>query len=377
MKRVKNHSKRSLPYVLILFYLSGVLLAGTGCVSTGGTAMQSHKKGLEGITDNEYFVTKKPIDRHYIGCAWSKQFGPVEDPAADDIRIKKEKSFSGVQQDFAYNLGFALGGQSIAGPQAEAGIQGGSIEKAKMEGIEIIAPVSIADITFEPNIPYVTEALRLSHFKIKEEKSNKAGVNVSAGTVLGSGSAIAEAGSEGRRGTEGDGLVVAYKLHSIDQATYQKNDSGPLPFQIDKSIDFPKANIVVKARLQLIEPGSSKSLPRNLLWACPKAEAKSRDMLAAWIIDLKSTDPKKKSLSIAFPAFPRIDECQNYGGVIFSKIDPVTDRIIRQKINIAVIDDEVSDNLKQKKWDARISLIDESFKIKLIKPADLEEASKQ
>jgi hypothetical protein len=61
-----------------------------GCVSTSGTALESHKKGMESIAEKEYFIPKKPVDRAYIGCAWSKQFGPVEDPAVADIRTKKD-----------------------------------------------------------------------------------------------------------------------------------------------------------------------------------------------------------------------------------------------------------------------------------------------
>jgi hypothetical protein len=49
----------------------------------------------------------------------------------------------------------------------------------------------------------------------------------------------------------------------------------------------------------------------------------------------------------------------------------VTDKIHRQKINISIIEAEISDVLKPVKWVARISLINESFKIKLLKPSDL------
>jgi hypothetical protein len=368
-----NDFRNSLKFLVVisLFLAIGIQFI-SGCVSTGGTAMEAHKKGMEGITQDEYIVAKKPVDRHFIGAAWSKQFGPVEDPTIGDIRVKKEKSFSGMQQDFAYNLGIAVGGQTVIGPQGEAGVQGGSIEKAKLEGVEIITPVNIADIPFEPNISYVTEALRLANFKIKEEKSNKAGINVSAGTALGSGSATAEIGSQGRRGTEGEGLVVAYKLHTIDLKNYSKQESGSLPLELDKVVDFSKANFVAKARLQIIEPGVGKSLPRNVLWACTRADAKSRDMVAAWVVDLKSTDPKRKSLTIAFPALPAIDECQNYSGVVYSRIDPVTDKIIRQKISIAVLEAELTDTLKPKTWVSRISLVDESFSIKPVAPNSLE-----
>lgn len=346
-----------------------------GCVSTGGTAMETHKKGMTSITEDEYFTTKKPVDRHFIGCAWSKQFGPIEDPSAEDIRVKKERSLSGMQQDYAYNLGVGLGGQTVVGPKAEIGASGGSVEKAKLSGLEIVSPVSLADIAFEPKTPYITEALRLNNFSISDEKSNKAGINVGAGVEIGSVTATAEVGSQARRGTEGDGLVVAYKLHIIDSKTYVKQESGNIPLELDKTADFSKANLFATARLNLIDPGTGKSLPRNIVWACSKADAKSKDMVAAWIVELKSTDPKRKKLTIAFPAWPVIEDCQNYTGIIYSRIDPLTDKIIRQRINIAVINAELTDDMKPKKWDARISLIDESFNIKLVKPADLEMAS--
>ena len=341
----------------------------TGCAS--GTALESHQKGIEGVAEKEYFIPKKPIDRHYIGCAWSKQFGPVEDPATADIRIKKEKSFNNVQQDFAYNRGIALGGQSIIGPGGQIGASGGSVKKAALEGVEIIAPVSLADIPFEPKTPYITEALRLANFKIKDEKASKAGIQASAGLKLGTAGALAEIGSQARKGTEGDGLVVAYKLHMIDQRSYSLQDSGNIALELDKVVDFSKAAIFAKARLQNIEPGASKSLPRNLLWSCDRADALSKDMTAAWIVELKSTDPKKKSLNIAFPGFPKVEDCQNFSGVVYSRLDPVTDKIIRQKVNIAIIDSELSDTLQSKKWEARISLVDESFKIKQVMPDDL------
>jgi hypothetical protein len=94
-------------------------------------------------------------------------------------------------------------------------------------------------------------------------------------------------------------------------------------------------------------------------------------MVAAWIIELRSTDSKRRSLQIAFPAFPKIDECQTFSGVIYSRIDPLTDKIIRQRINITIIQEEISDSLKPKKWEARMSLVDESFNIKLVKQGDL------
>ena len=353
-----------------LFTLVGLLLFlfAAGCV---GTVAETQKKGMAPIADEEYVVPKKPVDRHAIGWAWSKQFGPVEDPNADEIQIKKEKSFNNVQREFAYNVGLGLGAKSIEGVGAEGGIQRGKVDAARLEGVEIISPVSLADIPFEPNIPYITEALRLANFRLLDEKSFQAGVGGSANVPVGSVAALAEFGTRGRNGLEGQGLVVAYKLHRIDLKTYTKSESGNQRLELDRSLDFPKANVIVKARLQTIEPGAKKSLPRNLLWSCPRAEATSRDMVAAWIVEIRPTDPKRKSLAIAFPAFPKVEDCQNYQGTIFSRIDPLTDKIVRERINITILDAEVSDVMKPKNWDGRVSLVNESFNVRVVKPSEV------
>lgn len=86
------------------------------------------------------------------------------------------------------------------------------------------------------------------------------------------------------------------------------------------------------------------------------------------MVDIKSLDPRKKSLSIGFPGYPEFDDCQQYSGVIYSKIDPLTDKIHRQKINVTIIDAKLSDTLKPVEWDCRISLINESFNIKVVSP---------
>lgn len=345
----------------VVFFLAG-------CAPS---VMETQKKEISGLAEKEYVIPKKPVDRHAIGWAWSKQFGPVEDPNADEIQIKKEKSFSDVQQDFAYNIGLGLGGQAVAGPGGQAKVQRGKIDRSRMEGVEIISPVSLADIPFEPNIPYITEALRLANFRLEREKSLGAGVKGSGSTPVGDVVGGVEGSTRGRTGLEGEGLVVAYKLHRIDAKSYTKEASGSQRLELDKSLDFPKANLIVKARLQIIEPGARKSLPRNLLWSCAQAAATARDMVAAWIVDIRPMDPRRKSLSIAFPAFPKVEDCQSFLGIIFSRIDPATDRIIRERINITVVEGEVSDAMKPQKWDARVTLIDESFKVNLVRPSEV------
>ena len=134
--------------VMIIVLIIVCILPQYGCVGTMGTAMKSHQEAIGSVMEEEYIVPKKPIDRHFIGCAWSKQFGPIEDPLVSDIQVRKERSFNDITQDFAYKTGLGLGGQTIVGPKAEAGISGSSQKKAQLGGVEIITPVSLADIPF-------------------------------------------------------------------------------------------------------------------------------------------------------------------------------------------------------------------------------------
>jgi hypothetical protein len=361
MKMEFGASDKHLKKMLMLSI--AVIISLAGCATT---PMETHKKGMESLTEKEYVIPKRPVDRHYIGCAWSKQFGPVEDPGSSDIRIKVEKSFNTMQQNFAYNVGLSLGGQSIKGAAVEAGVEAGKAKKSQLEDVQVISPVSLADVPFELNIPYVTEALRLGNFALTSEKAAKAGVSAGVAVTTAQASAGVKGAAEGAAGVTGEGLVVAYKLHMIDSKTYTKQDSGSIPLELDKTIEFSKANLFVRSHLRVIEPGSNQPLPRNLLWSCDRANAKSKDMVAAWVIDLRPKDPKRKSLSIAFPAFPKMEDCQSFSEVIYSRIDPLTDKIIRQKIFITIVEEELSDSLKPGKWEARISLADESFNIKLV-----------
>ena len=348
-----------------------IFIIATTLVGCKATTKDTYKKGMEPLADKEYFLPKKPVDRHYIGFAWSKQFGPVEEPGASDIRIKVEKSFNTLQQQFAYNLGLSFGGVSSKGAKVEAGVEGGKGRASHLEDIKIISPVSLADVPFELNIPYVTEALRLENFVLKGEAGIQAGITAQVSSFQ----AGAKGQSKSDSGLTGEGLVVAYKLHVIDPSTYAKQDSGGIDLGLDKIIEFPKANLFVRSYLRVIEPGSNQPLPRNLLWACDQANAKSKDMAAAWIIELRPKDPRRKSLQIAFPAYPKIEDCQSFNDIIYSRIDPLTDKIIRQKINITIFEDELSDSFKPLKWKASVSFIDESFNIMLIKQGDLEKLS--
>jgi hypothetical protein len=231
--------------------------------------------------------------------------------------------------------------------------------------------VSYADIPFEPNVPYVTEALRLENFVLKGDRANKAGVDVSASSVYGSGSATAQVGTEGSTATEGQGLVVAYKLHKIDMDSYEASGGNPVKLPLNQSVDFPGAKMVAKAKLVTMEPGSRQSLPRSLLWACPEARAKARNVVAAYVVDLKPLDPKRKSLTIGFPVYPEMEGCSHFDSVVYSRIDPLTDKIHRRKVTVTLVDASVDDFMQPEAFDARIILKEEAFNITPVSNKDL------
>ena len=360
--RERMNVERAMQHLAVLV-VSVALFAG-GCAGQG--AISKHRETMGDFTEDEYFIPRRPVDNHCIGCAMSKQFGLIEDPMTDDIRVKEEESFNEVQDEFAKNLALGFGVESIYGPKGGAGIEYDKRDSTKMRGLTIIKPVSLADIPFEPEVPYVIEALRLKGYKLRSSGGMGGGVEASADATIGKAGIKLDVGTKKRTGLEGEGLVVAYRLQKIDMRSYDKEDSGPVVLELDKSVDFPDAGVVVKARLHGIEPGAKKSLSRDILWACDEAEARSRDMVAAWIVRVTFLDPKKKSLKIGFPAYPAFEECNYFSDVVFSRIDPATDKIHREKITITVVEAEVSDNLEPRAWDARVSVVTESFKIKSV-----------
>jgi hypothetical protein len=125
-----------------------------------------------------------------------------------------------------------------------------------LEGVEIISPVSLADISFEPNVPYITEALRLANFRLQSERAFQVGVGGSANVPVGTVSAGAEIGTRGRSGLEGEGLVVAYKLHRIDPKTYTKTESGSQRLEL-QVLDF-RGEGDPQGQAADGEPGASK-----------------------------------------------------------------------------------------------------------------------
>jgi len=360
-------------FILSIAVLFLAAMLPWGCTGAQVKSKEAYKKGLEPLTEGGYVTPVKPVDRHYIGYAWSRQFGPVETATGQDIRVRNERSLDNVLQEQAYKRGILLGGELMGGqiPILNVGSEGKS--KSQLSGLEIIKPVSLADIPFEPDVMYVTEALRLANFKIKQKKENEFGVGFISQKPAGGGRYSADPGGKAVYASEGSGLVVGYQLHTIDMESYQKRESGSLPLELNKGVDLAEAGLYIKPTLVRIDPGTGTSLPRNLLWACPRADAMSRDMVAAWLVDIRSTDPARKSLIIAFPGYPRVEDCHYYSGTIQSGIDPVTDRLVRQRITLTLLDAELTDSLEMRSFFGRVLLVDESFKIKLVSPDEIED----
>jgi len=360
---------RGICFLMIVLLTGGML---SGCAAPVIKSSEAHRKGMEPLTEEGYIVPPKPVDRHFIGYPWSRQFGPVENAGAPDIRVRMERSLDNVLQQQAYNRGISLGGEAVTNKFEILHMRSKGGSESQLSGLEIISPVSLADIPFEPNVMYVTEALRLTNFRIKEKKTREFGIGALSTKPLAVGQYSADPAGEGWFASEGNGLVVGYKLHTIDVGSYQKRESGSVPLELGKTVELTGSGMLIQARLVHIEPGAGTSLPRNLLWACPRADAVSRDMVAAWLVDIRSTDPAQESLTVAFPGYPHVDNCQYYSGMIRAGIDPVTDRIVRQKIALTLLDAELSDALQTKVFSARVSVIDESFNVRLVRPDEIE-----
>lgn len=357
-------------WLLIVVLFTGAMMSG--CTAPVIKSSEAHKKGMEPLTEEGYVVPPKPVDRHYIGYPWSRQFGPVENAAAPDIRVRMERSLDSVLQNQAYNRGISLGGEALSGKFELLHMRSKGGSDSQLSGLEIISPVSLAEIPFEPNVMYVTEALRLTNFRIKQEKTREFGIGGLSTDPLAVGQYSADPAGRGGFASEGNGLVVGYKLHTIDTGSYRKSESGRVPLVIGKTVELPESGLLVQARLVHIEPGAGSSLPRNLLWACPRADAVSRDMVAAWLVDIRSTDPAQKSLTVAFPGYPHVDNCQYYSGMIRAGIDPSTDRIVRQKIAVTLLEAELSEALQMRVFSGRVSVIDESFNVRSVRPDEVE-----
>jgi len=122
------------------------------------------------------------------------------------------------------------------------------------------------------------------------------------------------------------------------------------------------------ASYEKIVAGSGKSLPKNLLWACRKAASKKDSINAAWVVTLNMTGDDKKTLKIAFPAHPDIEDCGEYESVVSTGINSITDQIERTVTRIVIDKASINEMLDPADFNASVSATKESFNIITISP---------
>ncbi|WP_027722115.1 hypothetical protein [Maridesulfovibrio zosterae] len=361
-------------YKFKLMFLVAISMLLGGCAGMNVSA--DHESSMKETFGEEYYIPRRPTDHTNIGFWYSPSRGLQPDRGStDNIELRVDRSHDGVQKDFAYSLGTGIQGQSLAGPAGEAGIEVGNKELADIEGLEIIKPVNIGDIPFKPAVAYVTEALRLKYYDLDGESRFRTEVGAKAAGGLGVGSGNVAGGINGHTGTSGRGLVVAYKLEMLDEIT--ADSSGIMKLPLNKSIFYDKGALIADVKYELIEPGSGKYLPEDIWWICDEAEAVSSSVVAAWVVRITSMESNAVDYSIGIPAYPSVHGCKNFSTVLDSYIDPATDKVIRSRVNLTILDAETDDSLKPKKWDARIKFTKETFTTKVVAPEELSKKAKK
>ncbi|WP_319759138.1 hypothetical protein [Maridesulfovibrio sp.] len=352
-------------FLIIMFCFSFIIFGG--CV--GKRATLQHEDQVSDVFGSNYLVPKFPKDDACIGYWVSPKGRFVADAHSEDIETRTERSHSSMEQDFAFSVGLGVTGQTFAGPGGHAGIDIGDLDRTQFQGLEIITPENLAEISFEPNTPYVTEAMRLTRYDLASKDNFKTEAGIKAGTTIGIGAAHTGVGTDANSGTSGDGLVVAYKLEMLDTIIQKK--SGYLPLALNKNVSYDEAGLFAKVRLATVKGGSGTPLPYNIRWACDAAEAQSRAMIAAWIIEIKSLGEREINAKIGFPALPTLNGCSKFTQVIDSYQKHGTDTFVRIKANITILDSEVDNYLRPKVFDARIAFVVEEFTIREVSPREL------
>jgi hypothetical protein len=255
---------------------------------------------------------------------------------------------------------------STSGAGANAGVEADVLKQIELHDLQIVKPVSLGYIPFKPGIAYVTEALRLEGFSIDNE--NKLNFKIGA-TGTDSNSAGFGAGTGASSGFGGEGLVIGYIVQTVDDHSYVKQEYGPVELALNgQKLPVGTANILAGATYEKVIAGSGRSLPQNLLWACKRAASKKDVINAAWVVTLNITGDEKKTLKIAFPAHPEIEDCSEYESVIATGINSVTDKIERTIARIVIGRASVNEMIEPTDFSATITATKESFAVKTINP---------
>ncbi len=349
-------------HIVQFSFVMGALVLLTGC-------MPATIADVRTSIGQEYHVLKFPVMQHNIGSEWSKQFNATGKGMLTEDKIRIDKSLKRMDRGTANQIALGVAALSPSGLGGGAGIEADVLKQINLHGLQVVKPVSLGYIQFKPGVRYVTEALRLEGFAIDNENRLKFQASVTGSVTPNSGSANLGAETAANSGYGGEGLVIGYVVQTVDRGTYAKQEYGPVEFALNgKKVPVGLSNISVGASYEKIVAGSGKSLPKNLLWACRKAASKKDTINAAWIITLNMTGDEKKTLKIAFPAYPDIEDCGEFESIVATGINSVSDQIERTVARVVVDKSSINEMLDPTDFSASVSATKESFKVMTINP---------
>ncbi len=351
-----NH-KPKIP--LSLLPLLGVLLL-SACATNPTVDIRS-------TIGQEYHVLKFPVKQHNIGSEWSKQFNATGKGALTDDKIRIEKSLKRLDKGSANQIALGLAAITPSGLGGAAGIEADLFKRLNMHDLQVIKPLAPGYIAFKPGKLYVGEALRLEGFALDAERKLALEARATGSESPNKGSATFGVSTGSSDGMGGEGLVIGYVLQAVEEGSYEKNERGPAEISLAPGrVPLGDSGISAVATYEAIVPGSGKGLPKNLLWACKRAASRKETINAAWVVTVTVSGEERKTLKIAFPAYPAMDDCSEYEGVIATGINSVTDKIERTRLMIALNRAELSEMLEPREFNATITAIQESFRIKTV-----------
>lgn len=361
----------SMPFRQLMLIVSmGVMLCLSGC--NGKKATVQHQDQVEDVFGQTYLVPNFPKDKPCIGHWLSPKGKLVEAQGIADMETRTERSHSNMQQDFAFSFGTGAIAKTFFGPAGEAGIDIADVDRSQFKGLEIITPEVYSDIPFEPNVAYVTEAMRLTRYDIASKGQFKAEAGAKSANEVGIGTLSVSGGTDSNSGTSGDGLVVAYKLEMLESMT--KQESGFIPLPLNKNVSFDAGGLIAKATMAGVQGGSGNALPYDIWWACDNAESSSENMVAAWVFTVRSLGQRDVDIKVGFPAIPAMSGCAKFSRVVDSYQKPGTDTFVRTHMTVTLLEAEVDDFMQPKVFDARISFSKEEFTTRIVKPQEIAQA---
>lgn len=315
----------------------------------------------------EYHVLKFPVMQHNIGSEWSKQYNATGKGALTDDKIRIEKSLKRLDKDSANQIALGLAALDPRGLGGAAGIDANFYKRLNMHNLQVIKPVSPGYIAFKPGVLYVGEALRLEGFELDTDRKVALEARATGSDSPQKGSTTLGASTGSSDGMGGEGLVIGYVVQSVEEGSYKRNEIGPIELSLTGGgVTLGDAGISAMVTYETIVPGSGKGLPKNLLWACKRAASRKDTINAAWVITVTVTGEDRKTLKLAFPAYPAVEECSDYEGIIATGINSVSDKIERTKLIVSLRKAELSEMLEPLEFSATMTALNESFRIKTI-----------